>query len=109
MAQSVQITEIFGSAGDDRANMAEVTDMLVHDGGLVVLSASERRALVLSQEGQLLDTWGREGEGPGEFQRPMKVGRNGRRDAASGRDGAQRGCARHPARWHSVSSLRVDP
>ncbi len=59
-----------GSLGDERPEEAfgEVRDAgRLSDGRVLVLDAQTQNIKVFSENGTYLDTWGRRGEGPGEF------------------------------------------
>jgi hypothetical protein len=52
----------------------EVWDVAVDDAGnIYILDAGNQRLLIFDREGGYVQTIGRRGEGPGEFQRPLSV------------------------------------
>lgn len=60
-AEEAPLTSVLAAVPDD-------------DGNLFVLDQGHKSVLVFGPDGSLIQTIGREGEGPGEFRRPWQVG-----------------------------------
>lgn len=50
-----------------------VTLLMLHNGNIAITDFAQKRINIVSPEGELTATFGREGRGPGEFLRPDKI------------------------------------
>lgn len=68
LAKELQVSET------ERYFIGSIQDLAVTSGGrMVVLDGEATHLKILRPDGTLLDTLGRQGQGPGEFQRPRQV------------------------------------
>jgi hypothetical protein len=67
--------QIFGNSAavDSLLGRAPANLAALPDGRIAVLDRSNFRGLLYDAEGTLLRTFGRQGQGPGEFQQPMEI------------------------------------
>lgn len=74
--QELQLTEIWRHGGeDDEEVLFGLISSVITDpeGNLYALDAQLAQIMVFSPDGELLDTLGRQGTGPGEFQAPQQL------------------------------------
>lgn len=70
----IQLEEEFSVMEAEDFFFGSIADVAVDsEGRIYVADAGEQHVKVLSPEGELLETIGQEGEGPGEFQRPHDI------------------------------------
>ncbi|MCP4572907.1 MAG: hypothetical protein GY838_11190 [bacterium] len=75
-ARAVTLEEMWrlGGEEDDEVLLGLVTGgVLDDDGNVLLVDRQLSQVLVISPEGELLDTLGREGDGPGEMRRPHSI------------------------------------
>lgn len=99
-----------GGADDERLALPALAAHEVSggpDGKLFVLDGAGRRVLVFSSDGELVDTLGREGGGPGEMESPMalSVGDDG---VVAVYDFARGGLVRWSAEGEVLEVVRID-
>ena len=74
--RTVQLEEIWRVGGEDDEEIlfgVVAFGVLDEEGNMYLLDSQLSQVLVINPEGELIDTLGREGEGPGEMRQPTGI------------------------------------
>jgi hypothetical protein len=72
--EKAQVTPLFGGYEDVRSGLVDVPDMVVGPTGIFLINGMDRKVMAFTLSGDFKLAWGGEGQGPGEFMMPTRIG-----------------------------------